>query len=242
MANREWPYVLELEGQTGALVYYGSWHTNNPDDPQIADMAARWNSFEPTVALTENRGGFVPGGKRRAVKMLGEFGQLIEMGKRDNLTILSLETTWEDEIAMVTSRFSPAEATLFYTLRVYLSERGDETDLTRQNKLAAHLLKKRGSRPGLEGSLNSLDELDALWKASFDSDTDWRSLPPEAIWPGDKPTRLQAISRFVNEIRDRHMAAVILDFLRKGERVFAVAGGSHVVKQEPVLRAGMQSE
>ena len=40
---------------------------------------------------------------------------------------------------------------------------------------------------------------------------------------------------------DEHAAAVILDLLAKGERVFAIAGGSHVVKQEPVLRAGFGS-
>jgi len=42
-----------------------------------------------------------------------------------------------------------------------------------------------------------------------------------------------------NQVRDRHAARVILDLLTKGERVFALAGGSHAVKQEPVLRAGI---
>ena len=40
-------------------------------------------------------------------------------------------------------------------------------------------------------------------------------------------------------VRDEHMARIIIDLVRQGERVFVICGGSHLVKQEPVLRAGL---
>jgi hypothetical protein len=46
MSDREWPYTLELD----ELYYFGSYHTNDPDDAQIADIVAAWDRFQPTVA------------------------------------------------------------------------------------------------------------------------------------------------------------------------------------------------
>ena len=64
MQGRSWPYVLELASARGALLYYGSRHTRDPDDPQIAGMLARWRTFRPTVAVAENCGGTRIGGLR----------------------------------------------------------------------------------------------------------------------------------------------------------------------------------
>src|SRR6185436_4162457 len=49
-ANPE-PYVLELSTPQGALLYYGAHHTDDPADPQLAEIRARWAEFRPTVAL-----------------------------------------------------------------------------------------------------------------------------------------------------------------------------------------------
>lgn len=242
VGERGFPYVLEVETADGALLYYGSRHTRDPEDPQIRDMLERWRAFQPTVAVTENRGGFHFGAFRGAVRSLGEFAVAIEQASHAGIPVWSLEPTWEDEIAEVTSVYSPAEATLFYTLRVFLSERGFDRSRGEVEELARGLLQKRGSRPGLEGSLPSLDAMDALWRAAFGDPRDWRELPPEAIWPGTEDTRLQAISRHVNRVRDRHAARTILELVQRGERVFAIAGGSHVIKQEPVLVQGLRAQ
>lgn len=101
--------------------------------------------------------------------------------------------------------------------------------------MAAHLLSKRGSRPGLEGSLPDLVALDKVWDERFSELGPWRKLPAEVLDPNDTPTRLQSLAVLANQVRDCHSARVILDLLGKGERVFALAGGSHVVKQEPVF-------
>ena len=39
------------------------------------------------------------------------------------------------------------------------------------------------------------------------------------------------------EFRDQHMVKLLIDEVKKGKRVFAVVGGSHVVMQESALKA-----
>ena len=38
-------------------------------------------------------------------------------------------------------------------------------------------------------------------------------------------------------LRDEHLAAVVADLARRGERVFAITGSSHAVKLEAAARA-----
>lgn len=237
MQGQDWPYFVSIPGER-ALFYYGSAHTSDPSDPQIADIQTRWRTFEPTVAVTENRLGWYIGGIERAVSTHGEFGAVLHLARQDGLPIYSLEPSWDDEVGEVLREIPAAEATLFYTLRVFLSERGTGRSPEDTDALATHLLRKRGSRPGLEGSLPDLAALDALWEAHYADLGPWRTLSPEAMHPNPTPSRLQASANLVNEVRDRHAARVILSLMAEDERVFAIAGGSHVVKQEPVLRAG----
>lgn len=239
MRDKAWPYVLEIETERSELLYYGSWHTTNPDDPQIAEIKRLWSEFEPTIAVTENRLGLFVGGLEAGVSYFSEFGALFALARRDDIPIYTLEPPWEVEVAEMKAAFPAADVTLFYTLRVFLNERGQGKTREEIDDLARHLLKKRGSRPGLEGSLPTLAALDSVWNQRFSDLGPWRELPPNAIHPGAEPTRLNALANLANEIRDRHAAAVLLDLMRKGERIFALAGGSHVVKQEPVLRAGV---
>lgn len=244
MEGRSWPYVLAL-GPSGssavagpALLYYGSWHTRDPDDPQIAEMRELWEEFEPTVAVTENRLGFYLGALGDGVGMHGEFAIAGELGRRAGIPVYTLEPSWAVEVETLKREFTVEDLIVFYTLRVYLSER-DGTAAEKRDALAEHLLGKRAGRAGLGREyVPDLARLDEVWLDRFTGLGDWRTLPPEAVHPSDEPTRLQHIANRVNEVRDEHAAAVILDLLAKGERVFGIAGGSHVVKQEPVLRAG----
>ncbi|NIR70884.1 hypothetical protein GWN28_28785 [candidate division KSB1 bacterium] len=242
MQDKSWPYVLEITTDRSELLYYGSWHTTSPDDPQIAEIKQLWDEFDPTIAVTENRLGLFVGNLEAGVSYFAEFGALFALARRDDIPIYTLEPPWEVEVAEMKAGFPTEEVTLFYTLRVFLSERGQGKTREEIDDLARHLLKKRGSRPGLEGSLPNLAALDSVWNERFSGLGPWRDLPPNAIHPGAEPTRLNALANLANEIRDRHATAVILDLMDQGERIFALAGGSHVVKQEPVLRAGVGEE
>lgn len=240
MRGRQWPYIVELEGKRGALFYYGSRHTDDPGDPQVADIEQRWANFGPTVAVTENRLGPFVGTRAMGVRAFGEFALAASLADEVGIDAWSLEPPWQVEVDEMKANFPTAEVTLFYTLRVFLSERGDLSG-TAVDDLAAHLLQKRGGREGLEGSLPDLESLDRLWEERFADLGPWRQLPPQAIHPSTTPTRLQQLANLANEVRDRHAARTILELVQSGERVFAIAGGSHVVKQEPVLRAGLQA-
>ena len=124
-------------------------------------------------------------------------------------------------------RWSSERVALYFTMRVYWSEAQGRAD----DGLANDLLAKRTDTPSLRDALQSLADIDRLWKRDFPEMPSWRKLKTE---PQD--TYLNEISDASRLIRGRHMVRVLVDLARRGERVFAVVGCIHVIRHEPTIR------
>ena len=126
------------------------------------------------------------------------------------------------------SEFAAEHVALYFFLRVYASEAGGVPN----ERLAADLLTKRTDVRGLRGSLTSIASVDRVWERDVSATTDWRTLPVEP-----RSGILGQISEASRRIRGEHMIRTLTDLARKGERVFAVVGSGHVIRQEWNLRA-----
>ncbi|MBD3224817.1 MAG: hypothetical protein GF313_08815 [Caldithrix sp.] len=51
--NHKEPYIYQIEANTGTLLYFGSRHSYDPDDPQLDTLINRFNRFAPDMVLTE---------------------------------------------------------------------------------------------------------------------------------------------------------------------------------------------
>ena len=178
-AGHEEAYVLELEKGHGALLYYGAHHSSDPDDPQLEDIRRRWDAFVPTVALCEGRkrGHFLGPILPRLVG-LPESALVHRLALREGVPLWSLEPEYATEVARLLETFEPVDVALYFTLRVYWSESGGESD----ESLAEHLRAKRTDVDGLRGALPDVAALDRAWRRSS-PEGDWRT------WTVDFSTR-----------------------------------------------------
>ena len=216
----------------GALLYYGASHTSDPGDPQVEDITTRWEAFKPTVALYEGRRrNFVYGALIEPFAGLPEPALVHKLARRDDVTLYSLEPDYADEVGRLIEEFSAERVALYFFLRVYSSEAGGVSNET----LATDLLAKRTDVDGLRASINSLDELDRVWQRDFPDAEDWRTIRGE-------PGYLAEVSHASRRVRGEHMARILIDLVRNGERVFAVVGSGHVIRQEWNLRAALNQE
>ncbi len=227
------PYVLELAGTGGgALLYYGAHHSQDAGDPQLGDIRRRWAEFRPTVALCEGRSrGYLLGPILPRFVGLPEPALVHELARKDRIPLWSLEPDYAAEVAGLLMRFPPPDVALFFTLRVYWSEAGGEAD----EALAEELRAKRTEVDGLRTALPDLAAMDAAWARSGGTG-DWRT------WTDGMPGVLAEIDTASRELRGRHMARVLLDLVGRGERVLAVVGSGHVIRQEWVLRAALGAD
>jgi hypothetical protein len=223
------PYILHIDTEeAGALLYYGASHSSDPAHPQIADITSRWQAFEPTVALYEGRSrNFVYGALIERFAGLPEPALVHKLARRDEVPLYSLEPAYADEVAALRASFSAEQIALYFFMRVYASEAGGVAD----EALARDLLGKRTDVDGLRGSLATLADVDRLWQHDFPDEEDWRVQRSEPRYG-----YLAEISDASRRIRGEHMARILIDLVQQGERVFAVVGSGHVIRQEWNLR------
>lgn len=222
------PYILRFDTRdAGSLLYYGASHTRDRKHPQIVDIRARWRDFEPTVALYEGRSrGYFYGALIEPFAGLPEPALVHKLARRDGIPLYTLEPAYSDEVAALLRTFSREQVALYFVLRVYASETAGVADEAR----AVDLLGKRTDVDGLRGSLNTLADLDRVWRRDFPGEDDWR------VQRGE-PGYLAEIGDASRRVRGEHMARTLVDLVRRGERVFAVVGSGHVIRQEWNLRA-----
>ena len=84
---------------------------------------------------------------------------------------------------------------------------------------------------------HSISELQSTFADNFPGLGSYKNVPASWVDPAKSTNRLNEISRASSDFRDKVMAAKISDAVCKQKRVFAVVGASHVVMQEPAIRA-----
>jgi hypothetical protein len=230
--DRRPPYLFRILHGGGELLYFGAAHTTDPHDAQVRQIRELWAGFRPTVALAEPRLGLFMGGLAQGVRQFGEAGAVYALARRDGVPVHTLEAPLEIEMQAVLAEWPATQAAAYYVLRAALGR--ESADAVEDE--ARQLVVKRTRWPGLENALDYA-RLDSLMRAEFPEVPDWRTLPQSVTWPGRTDTFLNRVSTSVNRFRDEHMLAVLATLLGRGERVFAVVGSSHVVMQEPALRA-----
>lgn len=234
------PYLLKLSIGKGRLLYFGTRHTYDPRDPEIAEMEKAWAKLRPEIAFFE---GADPESTPPAVKTRediasnGEPSFVLFLATRDHVPVRTLEPSRADELELLLKTYSREEVKVFYVLRQvpeFKSGQHKETiEVYTQNVLSWLSL-----RPELKGRPNTVAELQETVSRLFPKLADWREVPQSWFDPAVSTslTFLTDISRELSEFRDRHMVTVLLEQVGQGKRVFAAVGASHVVMQERALR------
>lgn len=234
LLERDAPYVLHIVPgggeQRGELIYFGSVHSKDADHAQLTELRRVWERFRPTVALVEGRFGFFVGTARQGVGVFGEGAGVYSLAEREDIPLYTLEPPSEVEIAALRECGDDTQVALFRVLNGYISARrgGPVSDFK-----IGRLLSRRASP--LTDALPDIAALDAYFASQFPESPDWREIPEQATWPSPGGTWMNAMARRANSVRDDHFVRSLVDLTRRGERVLAIAGRSHVVVWEPVL-------
>lgn len=224
------PRVFRSSGAKREVLYIGAKHSSDAADPQHDEIERLWREFRPTVALCEGRGAQFRFDRRPTTGGFTEPRLVGVLARRSGVPLYSIEPAYADEVRALIAMFPPRRVAAFFTLRVFAQENtGGETDA-----LALRLLRKRTDVDGLRGTLRTIADLDQLWRDEFADQPDWRTLRQI-----DGIPNFGAIAHASREVRGKHMARCLIDLARRGERVFAVVGASHVIRHEPTLEAAL---
>lgn len=228
------PYVVRYGNKRGAVLLFGSEHTKDPGNPQIAQIEELWKEFHPSVALVEGRMGFLFRWTMNPIETFGESGFVYELARDEGIGAFTWDPPFEKEIEFMVRRYPAPRVALFYVLRPYLSNYRHGKPDDPEGYVEEHRA-KRTRYLGLEGTLPSIATIDSIWQTDFTGLRDWRDTSDEYGWPG----YLGEIAASSNAFRDEHFVRTIIHLAMNGHRVFAVAGSSHAVKLDATLKASL---
>lgn len=234
--SRRDPYVFELNTSKGKLLYYGVFHTVNSSSPHLIEIEEKWKRFQPTIALSE--GGIWPLEKSRnkAIRLHGEQGLLRYLASRDRVVIKSIEPGIIREAVHLLRKFPPKLIKVFFVLRQAAVNQMMKKNPNDISYVKYILWKLSKANKFFRCSPRTLAEFEEIVYRLFPGLKNWRNVPL-SWFCSEKSTRwTNQMCRIVNNFRNKMMVKSLLRELKKGERVFAVAGRSHVVMQEPALR------
>lgn len=235
-----YPYILRLKVGKGELLYFGARHVYDPKSEQVTEIETLWKEFRPTIAYHESTGTSLSNTSDEAVRTSGESGLVRFLAARDDVPWFSLEPNRRDEVAMFLKSYNPEQVRVFFVLRQVPQFRERKADESIEAFMTTYL-HNLSYVPGLENSPpGNIAELDKSCKWLWPQLADWRTADRSWSDPVAKNAYTNQIARLSSEFRDLHMIRLLTEKVKQGERVFAVVGGSHVVMQEPALRAALK--
>ena len=228
------PYILEFKTASGMLLFYGAEHTVDPQNSQVADIENRWAEFKATVAY--NEGGNPPtfDDLGEAVRAYGEAGLVRFLAGRDQIPVATFEPPFEKEVEYLLKTYTAKQLKVFYALRQVTEERSREAPSSVDDRINSWLSRYLPEH-GLKDPPNTAAELGPACKELFPELTDWHQVPEEWFGPRKAGHYTNKLAGDSGDFRNRYIFRLLVDRVKRGDRVFAVIGSSHVVVLEPAL-------
>ena len=123
---------------------------------------------------------------------------------------------------------------LFFVLRAVAQYAERKGPATVEAELERVLAIFNGS-PGLDIAPRSIDEVSTTFEQRFPGSGGYQATPLRWFDPTRTDTFLNRVSRASSDYRDQAIVSTLSRRVARGQRVFAVIGGSHVVMQENAL-------
>jgi hypothetical protein len=178
------------------------------------------------------------------IRELGESGYVRFLARAEGIEVRSLEPSPLDEYRAMIALFPADQVRVFYVAReaVRLRDRkGLEGDAL--GGAIVQLIERARALFREIGSDYTIDEFADDYERYFGT-REWWTARAEWFDPGRTETGVftNAINRASSSYRDRHMARVLSEALRTGERVFAAVGRNHVPAQSAAIECLVGSQ
>ena len=235
------PYRFHASGTGWAITYLGVRHSRSDSDETALAIAQQLAQELPTLVLVE---GPVPASARTAAeasRIGGEAGLVAHLAVARGLRVDSLEQSFASQVLGVQLRFGADAAAVFYGLRIVAQERARGQGAFDLNAFLSSRLLAWLRREQLTTSL--IDAATFCQLADRVTGRPHSCLETAPGWfdplRGTGPPLFEQIATTLVRERDRAMVMRMVAAASAGERIFAVAGHSHVVMQEPALRRAL---
>jgi hypothetical protein len=243
--SSDWLLLQAWNGSGGELYYFGTRHSNDPRHPQLACIEHALESFEPTLLFYEGFEDQIETSRDDTVRRYGEPGFVRYLAAVRGVAATTLEPDPRDEIGHLLPLRPPEQVKIYSLLRETVLRRerlGHSKEEIRDS--VGRLARTRIGIPALDSVITSLAELEEAFERHWPQEPGWSEAPGD--WFDPRQSSAMTGGLFTNDLerasaeyRDLHMYRLLARAARRGERVFAAVGRTHLPAQEPALRCAL---
>jgi hypothetical protein len=235
----DYSYAISKNGKS-QLFYFGSGHSNDPDNPQNAKIKRHWKLFlqdsigRERVAMVERGVKKIPDNEVGAIKAQGEGGLLTYLANRDGVDVVSPEPRRIEELqGLLDAGYRQQEIEYYYFAGSVVRWHRVKDQSSFEEFAKQHFQ----NRPPF-WVIDSLATMREIHKDLFGGELDENEVTffSAITKPRFGATVINHIARDSGLIRDAHIVQQIKNSWDQGKCIFAVFGAGHAIRQEPALR------
>lgn len=253
--HHETPHVFTVENGGKQVVYFGTEHSRDPDNPMFGEIEQKFREANPQIVFVEGMGG-LEDRKQEAIKKLkersneevirelGEPGFTLKLAVEASVDMESPEPKFSDEINhLIQGGFSQDEIFAFYMYRQVEQYHRTPKKPELEKYLEPYIdeLQRATRWKGFDYSVDHLEEVGKrIWgeKSGLDNAEIAKERIDPVPWPDmrDKQTVVNEIARQSSYHRDRYIVERMKKVMTNKNRLFVIFGASHAVMQEQAIR------
>ncbi len=247
-SESERTYVFKIEKGEKVLVYFGSAHTNDSEDPIFDEIKAQFDLLKPDMvyiegwrSVNDNKDkarAFFKDQSLEDLKTEGESHFALKLAIDAGIDFESPEPNFSEEINFLLEKgFSKKDIFYFYLYRDIdqYQRQNKNRNLDECKKYLEPYINRFRIDSGWESTEIDLYVEEIFSELDIDSEEYNRQVDP-IPWEGKTQTAINEISRNSSNFRDKYIFERIKEGLKTHNRLFVVYGSAHAVKQEAALR------
>jgi hypothetical protein len=242
-------YPYEISDGERTLTYFGTTHTNDPENPAFGEILKAFEKAHPEIVYVEGME-FINSQKdavrERLVqesvedaKKQGENYYTLKLAVDSGADFESPELKRTEEVNhLVESGFSKEDIFRFYFDRAVYGYQRQAKDLNKEDCLqyiGRNLKAFRDTSDLLKEEVDALEH-EAIANLDIHDEDKYQSAVDPIPWENKESTVTNDISRRLSFLRDEYQFERIAEGLQTHSHIFVVYGSAHAVKQEPALR------
>lgn len=241
----EMPYVVEAGHGNHKLLFYGSEHTNNPENSQFQDIEGRRERFtaqtDQPIALVEGRFDETSEeetkGRTESIIAGGEAQFVVYLARRDNVEVVSPEPDRVWEANELAKEFGRDNVVFYYFIRQvgWWNRFTEKPDVQSEAKKMLELMEKSYGWDEVDFSIERMAAIheELFAKSLAWDDTQWVY---DITTPTPHDYVTNELARRSGELRDEYILKQIEQYWQTGKSPFAIFGSAHAIKLDPALR------
>jgi hypothetical protein len=227
------PYIYKY-GNKKQLVVYGSNHTTNPRDSQIADIENKILNFKPDLILYEGDGILTEKTKDATIAQYFEMGLVLYLADSLKINAKNIEPLTKNKYSYLLEKY-PKNEVLLATLGLQITMmQYEKEDFKSKYPAMIHSLLQEGFP--LKEKEQTVEYFYKIYKDYFNSDFSYDNFDSRTIQSKYNKTSLNKINQEANKYRDQHIIALVDNEFKKHNKIYLQIGGWHAIVCEPAFR------